>query len=112
MLVDSHPAGGFVELAFGDECIVLNCHWPFDLDKEDWIEIQNTYHMSSYLRAVSNAMTNGSGQARGIWGGSLHITNLDDGFAIEVSRPACGWSASSLKLHIRRPIEGLLPPNR
>jgi hypothetical protein len=109
VLVDSHPAGGFLELSFGDEYIVLNCHWPFDLEEDDWIDIQNTYYLSSYLHAVSNAMTNGNGQTHGIRGGSLHITNLDDGFAIEVSRPASGWPASSLELRVRRPIEGLLP---
>lgn len=112
MLVDSHPAGGYFELSFEDEYMVLNCHWPFDLEEDDWIDIQNTYYISNYLHAVSNAMMNGNGQARGICGGSLYITNLDDGFAIEVSRPASGWPASSLELRVQRPIVCLLPQDR
>lgn len=109
MLVDSHPAGGYFELSFGDEYILLNCHWPFNPEEDDWIDIQNTYYIPAYLHAVSNAMTSGKGQAQGIRGGSLYITSLDDGFAIEMSRPASGWLASSLELRVRRPIEGLLP---
>lgn len=112
MLIDSHPAGGYFELCFKDECIVLNCHWPFDLEEDDWIDIQNIFYVSSYLHAVSNAITNGKGQARGIRGGALYITDLDDGFAIEVSRPVNGWPASSLELRVRRPVEDLLPQDR
>jgi len=112
VLIDSHPAGGYFELCFKEECIVLNCHWPFDLEEDDWIDIQNIFYVSSYLHAVSNAITNGKGQARGIRGGALYITDLDDGFAIEVSRPVNGWPASSLELRVRRPVEDLLPQDR
>ena len=109
MLVDSHPAGGYFELRIEEDLVVMDCHWPFDLNRDEWIDIQNRYRMPNYRRAVSDAMENGSGEVQGIAGGTLQITSLDDGFAIEFSRPQHGWSASSLELHVKRPVSDLLP---
>lgn len=108
MLVDRHPAGGFVELVFDGDFIVLRCRWPLDLSEDDWIDIHNRYHVSNYQRAVDNAMANGTGKAPGVDGGFLEIGSVKDGFTIEFSRPQTGWSAGSLQLHVRRPLDELL----
>jgi hypothetical protein len=65
-------------------------------------------HNQAYLRAVKDAMTSGTGLAHGIAGGLMRITALDDGFFLEFSRPQSGWSANSLRLHVRHPIGDLL----
>jgi hypothetical protein len=88
--------------------MVLRCHWPVDLEDDEWVDIQNRYSMSSYVQAVSNAMATGNGEAPGVTGGFLRIKSLADGFNIEFSRPETGWFATSLQLHVKRPI-GELP---
>lgn len=109
MLAQHHPAGGYFEFVASDEVVALRCHWPADLQADDWIDIQNDYHMLSYLRAVDDSMVTGNGEAHGITGGYLRVSSISDGFILEFSRPQDGWSASSLRLHIRRPISDLLP---
>ncbi|HEY7011477.1 MAG TPA: hypothetical protein VH480_01880 [Streptosporangiaceae bacterium] len=108
MLIDFHPAGGHCEIVGGSGLVVLRCHWPFDSDSDEWIDIENIYLATSYLRAVNDAMTSGSGLAHGIAGGLIRITALDDGFFLEFSRPQSGWSATSLRLHVKHPIGDLL----
>jgi hypothetical protein len=108
VLVDSHPAGGYLKLAIENDLVVLCCHWPFDLEDDQWIDIKNRFHTSNYLLAVDNAMADGYGEAPGIAGGFLQIRSLGDVFDMEFSRPQTGWSASSLQLRVRRPIGELL----
>jgi hypothetical protein len=108
VLVDRHPAGGYFEFVFDGDFIVLRCRWPFDLSEDEWISIQNRYRVSSYQRAVDNAMANGTGKAQGVDGGFLEIASVNEGFTIEFSRPQTGWSASSLQLHVRRSLDELL----
>ena len=109
MLAQHHPADGYLEFVASNDVVALRCHWPADLKADDWIDIQNSYHILSYLQAVDDSMSTGNGEARGISGGYLRVISIADGFIIEFSRPQDGWSASSLRLHIRRPISDLLP---
>jgi hypothetical protein len=109
MLAQHHPAGGYFEFVASNDVVVLRCHWPVDLKADDWIDIQNDYHIRSYLQAVDDSMSTGNGEAQGISGGYLRVISIADGFIIEFSRPQDGWSASSLRLHIRRPLSDLLP---
>ena len=108
MLAQDHPAGGYFEFVASNDVVALRCHWPADLKADEWIDIQNNYHILSYLQAVDDSMSTGNGEARGISGGYLRVSSITDGFIIEFSRPQDGWSASSLRLHIRRPITDLL----
>jgi hypothetical protein len=108
MLAQHHPAGGYFEFVAGNDVVALRCHWPVDLMADEWIDIQNDYHMLSYLQAVDDSMSTGNGETQGISGGYLKVSTIADGFIIEFSRPQDGWSASSLRLHIRRPITDLL----
>jgi hypothetical protein len=109
VLVQCHPAGGYFEFIIMSDTVALDCHWPVDLTADEWLDIQNNYSIASYLRAVDDAMSTGHGEARGITDGYLRISTIDEGFAIEFSRPQGGWSASSLRLLVRRPIAELLP---
>jgi hypothetical protein len=109
MLAQHHPAGGFLEFVASNDVVALRCHWPVDLNTDDWVDIQNDYQLPSYLQAVDDSMSTGKGEAQGISGGYLRVSSIADGFIIEFSRPQDGWSASSLRLHIRRPISDLLP---
>jgi hypothetical protein len=109
MLVQSHPADGYVELLPDNDVVALRCHWPVDLKADDWIDIENHYPMLSYLQAVNDSISTGIGGALGVSGGYLRIISMADGFIIEFSRPQGGWSASALRLRIMRPISDLLP---
>lgn len=109
MLAHHHPSGGCVEFVASNGVVTLNCIWPADLKADEWIYIQNHYHIHDYLQAVEDSMSSGHGEAHGISGGHLRVLSTTDGFIIEFSRPQGGWSASSLRLHIRRPISDLLP---
>jgi len=108
VLVDRHPAGGYLKLTVENDRVELCCHWPFDLEDDQWIDIRNRFCISNYLLAVDNAIADGDGEALGIAGGFLRIRSLNDGFAMDFSRPQAGWSAVSLQLHVRRPIRELL----
>jgi hypothetical protein len=109
MLAQQHPAGGYLEVVAGSNAVSLRCHWPVDLKADEWADIQNDYPIVSYLQAVDDSMSTGNGETQGISGGYLRIISIADGFIIEFSRPQNGWSASSLRLHVRRPISDLLP---
>jgi hypothetical protein len=109
MLTYSHPTDGYVEFVASNDIVTLCCHWPADLETDDWIDIQNHYHILSYMQAVHDAMSTGNGEVQGVLGGCLRVIAVVDGFILEFSRPQDGWSASSLRLHMRRPISDLLP---
>jgi hypothetical protein len=87
----------------------LRCHWPFDAGYDEWIDIANDYHAARYSRAISDAIACGEGAVRGVAGGFLEVKVSAGGFTIEFSRPVSGWSASSLRLVIGRPVGDLLP---
>jgi len=112
-VLESSLAQGYFELAAECGTVILRCNWPFDLDTDEWICIQNRYSAADYARAVSDAASNArrTGKADGISGGLLEITQLNSGFLIEFSRPQRGWRACSLQLHVRRPV-GELSPQR
>jgi hypothetical protein len=106
---DRYSLHGYFELAAEGGTVVLRCSWPFDFDTDDWIYIENRYHVSDYSKAISDAATGnkGTGKARGINGGFLEITRINSGFLIEFSRAQSGWCANSLQLHVRRPVDEL-----
>jgi hypothetical protein len=108
MLAQHHQADGYVEFVASNDVVALRCHWPADLKADDWIDIQNHYPILGYQQAVNDSMSTGNGETQGISGGYLRVTSISDGFIIEFSRSQDGWSASSLRLHIRRPISDLL----
>jgi hypothetical protein len=108
MLAQHHPSGGYFEFVANNDVVTLRCHWPADLKIDEWIHIQNHYHILNYLQAVDDSMSTGNGEAQGISGGYLRVISIAEGFIIEFSRPQNGWSASSLRLHVQRPISDLL----
>jgi len=101
-----YPRQGYFELAAEDGMVVLHCSWPFDFTADDWIYIRNRYHAADYSKAVSDAAAKDkrTGKAYGINGGFLEITQVNSGSLVEFSRPQGGWCASSLQLHVRRPV--------
>jgi hypothetical protein len=108
VLVDRHPAGGYLKLTSESDLVALYCHWPFDLKFDQWIDINNHFRMTDYLLAVDNAMADGNGEAQGIAGGFLKIRSQDDGFVIAFSRPEAGWLSKSLELPVKRPVRDLV----
>jgi len=108
VLVDRHPVEGSIELAIEGDVVALYCHWPFDLEDDQWIDIKNRFQVPHYLLAVDHAIAYGYGEVPGISGGFLRIRSLGGGFDIEFSRPQAGWSASSLQHRVRRPVSDLL----
>ena len=97
---------GYFELDAENGMVVLRCSWPFDFDADEWIYIKNRYSAIDYSKAISDAAAGGkrTGKAYGINGGFLEITRINSGFLIEFSRAQNGWCASSLQLHVRRPV--------
>jgi len=103
---DRYSLQGYFELATEGGVVVLRCSWPFDYDTEEWIYIENRYNSFDYAKAIADAAASdkGTGRAGGISGGFLEITRINSGFLIEFSRANRGWCASSLQLHVRRPL--------
>jgi hypothetical protein len=106
----NHPRDGRLTLAGQQGAVVLSCHWPFDLDSDDWIDIHNRFPVEDYARAVDSALLNGEGLVRGIDGGFLKVTRRGSFFTLEFSNTAEGWAAKSLEVSIDRPLRELLPP--
>lgn len=104
MSEDEYSLQGYFELAAEGDMVVLRCSWPFDFDADEWIYIKNRYYAVNYSKAISDAATERTGKAYGINGGFLEITRINSGFLIEFSRSQTGWCASSLQLHVRRPV--------
>jgi hypothetical protein len=106
---DDPSLQGYFELATESGIVALRCSWPFDVDADEWIHIDNLYDASDYSNAISDVAARGKmmGKAYGINGGFLEVAQADAGFLIEFSRPHRGWCANSLQLHIRRPIDEL-----
>jgi hypothetical protein len=108
MSADGYPPQGYFELTAEDDMVVLRCSWPFDITADEWISINNCYRAAAYSKAVADAAARGGrGQAHGVTGGFLEITQENSGFWIEFSRPECGWHAASLQLHVGRPVAEL-----
>lgn len=106
MSEDEYGLQGYFELAAEGGVVILRCSWPFDFDADEWIYIKNRYDAVDYSKAISDAAAGNrrTGKACGINGGVLEITRINSGFLIEFSRAQSGWCASSLQLHIRRPV--------
>ena len=104
----THPTDGRLILTGQHGTVVLNCHWPFDLDSDDWIDIHNTFRAEDYARAIDNALLNGEGMVRGIDGGFLKVRRRGTFFTLEFSNTADGWAAKSLEVSIDRPLRELL----
>jgi hypothetical protein len=105
---DGYSPQGYFELATEGNVVVLRCSWPFDFNADEWIYIKNRYDAADFSKAISDAAASGGrGKADGVTGGFLEITHADDGFLIEFSRPESGWCATSLQLHVRRPVDEL-----
>lgn len=102
---------GYFELAAEGDMVALSCSWPFDFNADEWISIKNSYYAVDYAKATADAATGdkATGKAYGVEGGFLEITQINSGFLIEFSRPQSGWCASSLQLHVRRPVAELSP---
>jgi hypothetical protein len=100
-----YPLQGYFELASEGDMVVLRCSWPFDFNADEWIYIRNRYYAVDYSTAISEAAKDKrTGKAYGINGGFLEITQVNSGFLIDFSRPQSRWCASSLQLHVRRPV--------
>jgi hypothetical protein len=97
---------GYFELAAEGGVVALDCSWPFDFDADEWICIKNRYYAVDYSKAISDAATRNkrTGKVHGISGGFLEVTQINSGFLIDFSRPQSGWYATSLQLHVRRPV--------
>ncbi len=106
----THPREGRLTLTGQYGTVVLNCHWPFDFDSDEWIDIHNTYRVEDYSRAVDNALLDGEGMVRGIDGGFLKVRRQVTFFTLEFSNTAEGWAAKSLEVSIDRPLQELLIP--
>jgi hypothetical protein len=108
-----YPSQGYFELAAEGHTVALRCNWPLDFTTDEWIDIKNRYYALDYSKAVSDAAATdrGAGKAYGINGGFLEITQINSGFLIDFSRPQSGWCASSLQLHVRRPVGELSLPS-
>lgn len=101
-----YPPQGYFELAAEGGIVVLSCSWPFDADADELIYIKNRYYVADYSKAISDAASRAkrAGQAHGINGGFLEITQINSGFLIEFSRPQRERCTSSLQLHVRSPV--------
>jgi len=97
---------GYFELAAEGGIVALCCSWPFDFNTDEWIYIKNRFYAVDYSKAISDAATRDkkTGQVYGINGGSFEVTQINSGFLVDFSRPQSGWCASSLQLHVRRPV--------
>src|ERR1700759_4700709 len=105
MQESSNSTQGYFELAAEADLIMLRCSWPFDLDADEWIYIQNRYAAADYARAVDHAARSvtRTGRATGINGGLLEFTRLNSGFMLEFSRPQSGWAKCFPRFWLRRP---------
>ncbi len=82
-----HPQrseGNFVIELRRDE-VVVRCHWPFDLETEEWIDITNSFARDDYAHWVDDLSRQDTARVNGVRGGFLEGTHLRDKVRLEVS---------------------------
>jgi hypothetical protein len=102
-----HPVDGFIRLSVNSNIVWLKCHWPFDLESDDWINITNEFRVEDYVQAVRDASEKGVGEAPGLQGGSIEIAKTQDGFRLNFSNSYKGWQQKSLCVNVKRSLASL-----
>jgi hypothetical protein len=74
-----HQIDGIITLDRSGEEVQLRCHWPFDLESDEWIDISNRFPLAEYRQAIRDAASRGAGSVGGVNGGYLHIRKDDSG---------------------------------
>jgi hypothetical protein len=98
-----HVDGSIDILRKSNGLVEIRCRWPFDLQTDEWIEIQSTFRLLDYTNAVRNAFGTGRGEASGVSGGALILTispEETNSIKIEISNSADGFANKSLQLMV------------
>lgn len=66
--VFNHSVEGFVRFSRRKDRVLVTCHWPFDLDTDEWIDIEGDYAASAYDHGVASFLTNGEAKIEGTYG--------------------------------------------
>jgi len=103
-----HPVDGYIKISVEDGLVIAVCHWPFDRETDEWINIKNSYPIIGYRRAVEDAENGTEGVVAGVRCGHLKVVPRIDGFMLELSNPEKGWLAKSLQLSVSRPLQDLV----
>jgi hypothetical protein len=108
----AHPVQGYFHIDQNGERISVTCNWPFDIEADDWVNIENEFDARSYGSAVADAIATGHGEARGVTGGSilLETSPSDSQTVVMISNTSRGWAARSLKLKVPLPITDFAAP--
>jgi len=56
-----------------DDVVVFRCKWPFDLDTNEWIEIENQFDRVKYVRAIESLIAHGAVKIEGKGSGYLAL---------------------------------------
>jgi hypothetical protein len=106
LVAHAHPVDGHFEINQNGDRITVICRWPFDLETDEWIDIENEFDASTYSSAVADAIATGRGEARGLTGGSILLENSpgDRHTVVVISNSSAGWAAKSLRLSVPRPL--------
>lgn len=98
--------GELILVAHGDN-VKLSCRWPFDIDADDYILIENVYRLADYSEAVRTAMNGEAARIAGTEGGYLEISPRQDGFDLDFSNSADGFMRKTLHLKFDGQLEAL-----
>ncbi len=55
-----HRVDGSVSFSRQGEYVTVTCHWPYDLDIDDWIDIRDTYLHKDYTGGVAQFLATGN----------------------------------------------------
>jgi len=87
-----HPVEGEISFSVNGEFVKIRCHWPFDLDTNEWIYVANDFDKQRYIAAVSDLAQRSSVKIPGVQYGELCIWTTDEG-PLKLSIVDCSQSA-------------------
>lgn len=103
-----HSVDGYIKISAEDSTVIAVCHWPFDRETDEWIDIKNSYPIIGYRQAIKDAENGAEGVVAGVRGGHLKVNPRIGGFMLELTNPEKGWLLKSLQLSVSRPLKDLL----
>lgn len=82
----NHPVEGSFRLRQVSDRVAIDCHWPFDLSTDEWIDLNLEVEAGEYRRAVAEAIPGDTIRIPALPTGYLQLrVQSDDQVAISVS---------------------------
>ncbi len=68
-----HPVEGSVRVTQSGDLVEVDCHWPFDISTDEWIDIDLEMDVSTYAAAIRDATPGATVKIPGVKAGFFQL---------------------------------------